>query len=98
MTALDWVIIAVVGLYFLMGLRQGLFITLGTFLGFVLGACTAFVATPWVINQVATQWYLLAGLGTVLFCLVIGQTIGMTVGGLMRRASDRTPCAGWSVS
>ena len=94
MTVLDWVIIAIIALYFLVGIRQGLFVTLGTFVGFVLGAVAAIYATPWVINQVSSQWYLLAGLGTVLACLVLGQTLGMTLGSAIRRASDRTPLRG----
>lgn len=94
MTVLDWVIIAIVVLYFLAGLRQGLFVTLGTFVGFVLGAAVALYATPWVISQVDSQWYLLAGLGTLLGCLVLGQTLGMTLGNAIRKASDRTPLRG----
>ncbi|WP_237237626.1 MarP family serine protease [Rothia nasimurium] len=94
MTVLDWVIIAIIALYFLAGVRQGLFVTLGTFVGFVLGAVAAIYATPWVINQVNSRWYLLAGLGTVLACLVLGQTLGMTLGSAIRRASDRTPLRG----
>ncbi|WP_326502789.1 MarP family serine protease [Rothia nasimurium] len=94
MTVLDWVIIAVIALYFLAGVRQGLFVTLGTFVGFVLGAVAAIYATPWVIDQVDARWYLLAGLGTVLACLVLGQTLGMTLGSAIRRASDRTPLRG----
>ena len=94
MTVLDWVIIAIIVLYFLAGLRQGLFVTLGTFVGFVLGAAVALYATPWVISQVDSQWYLLAGLGTLLGCLVLGQTLGMTLGNAIRKASDRTPLRG----
>lgn len=94
MTVLDWVIIAIIALYFLVGIRQGLFVTLGTFVGFVLGAVAAIYATPWVINQVSSQWYLLAGLGAVLACLVLGQTLGMALGSAIRRASDRTPLRG----
>ncbi|MGV3247203.1 MarP family serine protease [Rothia sp. 11254D007CT] len=94
MTVLDWVIIAIIALYFLAGVRQGLFVTLGTFVGFVLGAVAAIYATPWVIDQVDARWYLLAGLGTVLACLVLGQTLGMTLGSAIRRASDRTPLRG----
>lgn len=94
MTVLDWVIIAIIVLYFLAGLRQGLFVTLGTFVGFVLGAVAALYATPWVISQVDSQWYLLAGLGTLLGCLVLGQTLGMTLGSAIRKASDRTPLRG----
>lgn len=94
MTPLDWLIIVVIGLYFLAGLRQGLFITLGTITGFILGAVVALYATPWVISQLGAHWHLLAGLGTVLACLVIGQSLGMTLGGILRRASDRTPLRG----
>ncbi|MDY6050865.1 MAG: MarP family serine protease [Rothia sp. (in: high G+C Gram-positive bacteria)] len=94
MTILDWVIIAIIALYFIAGIRQGLFITLGTFLGFVLGAVASIYATPWAINQVTAQWHLLAGLGTVLACLILGQTLGATLGNVIRKASDRTPLRG----
>lgn len=94
MTILDWVILAIIGIYFLTGLRQGLFVTFGTFLGFIVGALGALYLTPWAINQVSSRWYLLVGLGTVLACLVLGQTIGMTAGSFIRRASDRTPLRG----
>lgn len=94
MTILDWVILAVIGIYFLTGLRQGLFVTLGTFVGFIGGALAALYATPWAISQVNSRWYLLVGLGTALGCLVLGQTLGLTAGNLIRRASDRTPLRG----
>lgn len=94
MTILDWVILAIIGIYFLAGLRQGLFVTLGTFVGFIVGALAALYATPWAINQVSSRWYLLVGLGTALGCLILGQTLGMTVGNLFRRASDKTPLRG----
>lgn len=94
MTALDWALLIIIGLYALAGVRQGLFVTLGTFVGFVLGAAAAFYATPWVVEHVSSHWYLLAGLGTVLACLVLGQTLGVTLGGAIRRASDKTPLRG----
>ncbi|MDO4897779.1 MAG: MarP family serine protease [Rothia sp. (in: high G+C Gram-positive bacteria)] len=90
-TVLDLVVIAVIAFYCVMGLRQGLFVTLGTLVGFVLGAAAAVYATPWVLSQVGSQWYLLAGLGTVLLCLVLGQSLGMALGRALRKVSDTTP-------
>lgn len=94
MTFLDWIILAVIALYGISGLRQGLFVTLGSFLGFLVGAGVAIYASPWVVSQVSSQWYLLAGLGTVIACLVLGQSLGLALGSSLRRVSDRTPLRG----
>lgn len=93
-TVLDIAVLAVIGLYFLTGLRQGLFVALGTLIGFVLGAAAAVYATPWMIDQVGAQWHLLVALGTVIVCLVLGQTIGMALGRSLRRITDSTPLRG----
>ncbi|MDY3049730.1 MAG: MarP family serine protease [Rothia sp. (in: high G+C Gram-positive bacteria)] len=94
MTILDWIILALLAIYLVRGLRQGFFISLGSMLGFLLGAAAALYATPWVLGQVATHWHLLAGLGTVIACLVLGQGLGMALGASLRKISDRTPLRG----
>lgn len=95
LTVLDFVIFIVLALYFLVGIRRGFFISLGTLGGFVLGAVAAFYLTPWVIENVSTGWYIIAALFTVMFCLLIGQWVGYIVGSLLRRASDATPLRGF---
>lgn len=88
---LDIAILVVFVLYFFSGVRQGFFVTLGAFAGFLVGALAAVYVTPWALNQVAPQWHLLAGLGAVIACLVVGQMVGTALGSALRRISDKTP-------
>lgn len=87
---LDITILIVFALYFFAGIRQGFFVTLGAFAGFLLGAFAAAYVSPWVISRVDPAWHLLAGLGAVIACLVVGQMLGMTLGSTLRRLSDKT--------
>lgn len=87
---LDITILIVFALYFFAGIRQGFFVTLGAFAGFLLGAFAAAYVSPWVISRVDPAWHLLAGLGAVIACLIVGQMLGMTLGSTLRRLSDKT--------
>lgn len=93
-TIVDIVLVTVIVLYLLEGLRQGLFVTLGSLAGFIMGAAVAVYATPWAISYVNPRWYLLVGLGTVIICLALGQSLGMALGRALRRVSDATPLRG----
>lgn len=95
LTVLDFVIFIILLLYFLLGLRRGFFISLGTLGGFLLGAISAFYLTPIVVQHVGTGWYIVAALFTVMFCLLIGQWVGYLVGSTLRKVSDATPLRGF---
>lgn len=95
LTVLDYVIFIVLTFYFLIGLRRGFFISLGTLGGFLLGAIAAFYLTPLVVENVGAGWYIIAALFTVMFCLLIGQWLGYIVGSVLRKVSDGTPLRGF---
>lgn len=91
---LDIILALVLVLYILNGFRNGFFISLGTLAGFVLGVVAAFYVTPWVISQVDAGWYVIAGVLSVIMCVLVGQWIGFLVGRAIRRFTDSSSLRG----
>lgn len=90
-TLLDAGIVLILLVYFLIGLGRGFFVSLGNLLGFIAGLFAAFYLTAWVTSQVPASWYLVAGVTTVIICLIVGQWLGFMCGRLLRSISDKTP-------
>ncbi|MBM7051977.1 MarP family serine protease [Rothia sp. ZJ1223] len=90
-TWLDATIAVIFLLYFLAGIRRGFFISLGNLAGFILGAFAAMSVTGWVVQQVPEAWHIIAGIITIILCLVVGQWLGFLLGRSLRDLSDKTP-------
>ncbi len=85
-TILDVVLGLVLLAYLAVGLRNGLFVTLGGIVGFIAGAVAAFFAIPLVSAALPDNgWRLPAVIATALILVVVGQALGAGLGSSIRR-------------
>lgn len=88
-TLLDLILVLMLISYFVAGLRNGFFVTLGGIFGFVGGAVAAFLAIPMVSEWVPdAQWRLLAIVITAVVLVLTGQVLGAGLGAAIRRSLD----------
>lgn len=90
LTLLDWILILVMVLYAIGGYSRGFFLTLGSVVGFALGAVAAFYLTPLVVSMVGGGWRILVAVLSVVGLIGLGQALGLALGRPLRRLSDRT--------
>jgi S1-C subfamily serine protease len=89
---LDLVLLVLLLAYAVYGFRQGFILSLGSFIGIVVGAVAAFFAIPLVTGWVtASQFRLPVILVVVIALIALGQAGGAALGRLVRRSVDRTP-------
>ncbi|MGJ0184224.1 MarP family serine protease [Corynebacterium glyciniphilum] len=86
----DLIVIAILVLSLAAGLRAGFFSSLGSLVGLVSGA----LLVPWAVPAVASavsdpSWRWLAGGVTIAVLLLVGSTIGSSLGSLIRHGADR---------
>ncbi|MEJ6547930.1 MarP family serine protease [Corynebacterium sp. USCH3] len=86
----DVIVIAILFLSLTAGLRAGFFSSLGSVVGLVGGA----LLVPWAVPAVADvvsdpSWRWLAGGVTIAVLLLVGSTVGSSLGSLIRRGADR---------
>ncbi|MDO5493807.1 MAG: MarP family serine protease [Nesterenkonia sp.] len=78
---LDVVLVLLLIVFFVAGARMGLWVTVGSIIGFVLGAAAAFFAMPIVGSWVEDpMWRVIAVLGAALVLVLTGQGVGAAVG------------------
>lgn len=86
----DVTVIAILILSLAAGLRAGFFSSLGSLVGLVSGA----LLVPWAVPAVASavsdpSWRWLAGGVTIAVLLLVGSTLGSSLGSLIRHGADR---------
>lgn len=86
----DIIIVVVLAVATIIGIRAGLFSSLGTLAGLVVGAAVA----PWLLPIVARQipengWRSAAVIASAVVLLALGAWLGSLVGSLFRRGADR---------
>ncbi|WP_420098470.1 MarP family serine protease [Corynebacterium sp.] len=86
----DVIVIAILFLSLTAGLRAGFFSSLGSLVGLVGGA----LLVPWAVPAVADvvsdpSWRWLAGGVTIAVLLLVGSTLGSSLGSLIRHGADR---------
>lgn len=91
-TVLDIILVVILLGYLVYGFRAGLVLSIGSIIGIAVGAVAAFFAIPlvntWVTDAI---WRVPATLLVALVLLFLGQSLGVSVGRLLRRGVDRTP-------
>lgn len=89
---LDLALLAMLGVYTVLGFRHGFVLSLGTFAGVIAGGVAAFFSIPiltaWVTDS---QIRLPVILAVVVGLLTIGQSAGSAIGKIIRRRVDKTP-------
>jgi S1-C subfamily serine protease len=91
-TVLDVLLIVLLLGYTVHGFRAGFVLSLAGIVGIVAGALLAFFAIPLVTGWVSTSAFRLPIILMVVVALiVVGQTVGASVGRLVRRGVDKTP-------
>jgi S1-C subfamily serine protease len=89
---LDLLLVVLLVGYAVFGFRQGFILSLGSFVGIVVGAIAAFFAIPLVTGWVtASQFRLPVILIVVVALIALGQAGGATIGRMIRRRVDKTP-------
>ncbi|MFJ3958315.1 MarP family serine protease [Arthrobacter sp. NPDC090010] len=87
LTVLDLVLLATLLSYAVYGFRNGFLVTVGGIVGFALGALAAFFAMPLVSSLVPdSRWRLTAVVATAVVLVVLGNSLGASVGHRMRSA------------
>ncbi|MFD5598515.1 MarP family serine protease [Leucobacter sp. NPDC058333] len=86
----DIIIVVVLAVATILGIRAGLFSSLGTLAGLVVGAAVA----PWLLPIIARQipengWRSAAVIASAVVLLALGAWLGSLVGSLFRRGADR---------
>ena len=85
-TVLDVILVLVLLVFFIAGLRKGLWVTLGGVAGFLVGATAAFFAIPLVAGWVQDPiWRVVAVLAAVIILVVAGHALGATAGAEVQR-------------
>ncbi|WGH93018.1 MarP family serine protease [Auritidibacter ignavus] len=85
LTWLDWVLLVVLVIVFINGIRQGLWVSAGRMLGFVLGTIAAFFLMPEVNRFVdSPMWRIVAMVVCAVVLVGIGMAIGVAVGRAVR--------------
>lgn len=87
---LDIILIVVFLAYLVTGVVRGFFRSLGTVLGFLAGAATAYWAAPFVAAAVESPWRVVLTVLTVLVLLALGQYIGGLAGNTLADLTERT--------
>ena len=89
---LDLLLIVLLIAYAVFGFRRGFILSLGSFVGIVVGALAAFFAIPLVTGWVtASQFRLPVILVVVVALVALGQAAGSALGRVIRRRVDKTP-------
>ena len=92
---LDLLLIVLLIAYTAFGFRRGFILSLGSFVGIVVGAIAAFFAIPLVTGWVtASQLRLPVILVAVVALVALGQAAGSALGRAVRRRVDKTPLRG----
>jgi uncharacterized membrane protein required for colicin V production len=89
-TLLDWILILILLAYFVSGYARGFFLTLGSVVGFVLGAVAAFYVTPWLVERAEGGWRIVVAIVSIGILILIGQALGVAIGRPLRRITERT--------
>lgn len=90
MIVVDVVLVVLLVVSILVGLRRGLFASLGLFAGIALGAVAAYWIMPFVNDLVPeAPWRPFATIGAGLAVLVLGAIAGRAIGKALRRGTDR---------
>lgn len=87
---LDWILILILLAYFVSGYARGFFLTLGSVVGFVLGAVAAFYVTPWLVERAEGGWRIVVAIVSIGILILIGQALGVAIGRPLRRITERT--------
>jgi S1-C subfamily serine protease len=92
---LDLLLIVLLIAYAIFGFRRGFILSLGSFVGIVVGAVAAFFAIPLVAAWVtASQFRLPVILVSVVALVALGQAAGSALGRVIRRRVDKSPLRG----
>lgn len=87
LTVLDLVLLVTLISYAFYGFRNGFLVTVGGIVGFALGAVAAFFAMPLVSSLVGdARWRLTAVVVTAVVLVVLGNSLGASVGHRIRSA------------
>lgn len=87
LTVLDLVLLVTLISYAIYGFRNGFLVTVGGIVGFALGAVAAFFAMPLVSSLVSdAKWRLTAVVVTAVVLVVLGNSLGASVGHRIRSA------------
>ncbi|PWH07915.1 serine protease [Brachybacterium endophyticum] len=89
MWIVDLVIVLILLGALVSGLRSGFAATLGALLGLAVGAAAAIWVLPHVSGAVEPPWRAPAVIGALLVLLLVGWSLGSSIGGLVRRGADR---------
>ena len=85
---LDLVLVLVLIGALVNGWRMGLLRTAAGLLGLVAGGIAAYFVMPWVVTLVpAPEWRATAALASAIVLLVVGSTLGASVGRMLRRGA-----------
>ncbi len=85
-TLLDVILVLVLIVFLVVGLRKGLWVTVGGAAGFLVGAVAAFFAIPMVAGWVSDPvWRVVAVLAAAVVLVVAGHALGTTAGGEVQR-------------
>lgn len=90
LTVLDWILILLLAVYFCVGYARGFFMTLGSVVGFALGAVAAFYLTPMLVDHVHGVWKAVVAIASICVLILVGQAIGMLFGRPLRRITEAT--------
>ena len=84
LTALDWILLLVLLYFAVSGYLRGFFLTLGSVVGFVLGAVAAFYLVPLAVELASGGWRVVVAIISLLVLIGLGQALGLAVArGLM---------------
>lgn len=85
-TLLDVILVLVLIGFFIVGLRKGLWVTVGGVAGFLVGATAAFFAIPLVAGWVSDPiWRVVAVIAAAIILVVAGHALGSTAGAEVQR-------------
>lgn len=90
LSLLDWILLLVMVLYLLAGYRRGFFLTLGSVVGFVIGAVAAFYLTPVLVGMTSGGWRILVAILSLVLLISLGQALGLAIARPLRRLSEKT--------
>ena len=90
LTALDWILLLVLLYFAVSGYLRGFFLTLGSVVGFVLGAVAAFYLVPLAVELASGGWRVVVAIISLLVLIGLGQALGLAVARPFKMVSERS--------
>ena len=88
--ALDWILLLVLLYFAVSGYLRGFFLTLGSVIGFILGAVAAFYLVPLAMEMTRGIWRILLAILVLLLLIGLGQVLGLMIARPLKIVSERS--------